>query len=89
MPEEMFDAKRFHERFPTTPCLGFYAGGEIGPKAMAGNSEDIYQRGKATLQGFTAVFALFIAPTINIKDFSIDDSPENVAKYMDSKRTNI
>ena len=89
IPEEMFDAKRFHERFPKTPCLGFYAGGEIGPKAMAGNSEDIYQRGKATLQGFTAVFALFIAPTINIKDFSIDDSPENVAKYMDSKRTNI
>jgi hypothetical protein len=47
--EEMLDAKRFAKGFPKVPCLGFYAGGEIGPAALAGN-ENVFQTGGAAFQ---------------------------------------
>jgi hypothetical protein len=50
IPEEMADAKRFATGFPRVPCLGFYAGGEIGPLALAGN-EKVFQTGRAAVQG--------------------------------------
>merc|ERR1712232_1178920 len=37
--ETMADATRFSNGFPNVPCLGFYAGGEIGPLALAGNEK--------------------------------------------------
>jgi small ligand-binding sensory domain FIST len=43
--EEMADAKRFRKAFPNVPCLGFYAGGEIGPLAQAAR-QDVFQFGK-------------------------------------------
>lgn len=82
--EQMADAKRFHNHFPDIPCLGFYAGGEIGPMAMVGNI-DVFQTGKAAVQGFTAVFALFIVPEVKPGAFSFDDSNENVARYLDQR----
>ena len=50
IPEEISDAKRFGNAFPRVPCLGFYAAGEYGPVALAGN-ENIFQTGRASLQG--------------------------------------
>jgi small ligand-binding sensory domain FIST len=79
--EEMSDAKQFHKYFPKTNLCGFYAGGEIGPMAMAEQSR-VFQRGKAAVQGFTAVFALFIVPSISLSDFHLDDSPENTSTFM-------
>lgn len=79
--EEMCDANAWNDRFPSVPLLGFYAGGEIGPKAMAGNS-NIFQQGHASLQGFTAVFVLFVVPKIELGGFAIDDGPDNVEEFM-------
>ena len=79
--EEMADARRFHKHFPDINLCGFYAGGEIGPMAMAGK-RDVFQSGKAAVQGFTAVFALLIVPVVKPGAFDIDDSPENILKYM-------
>ena len=79
--EEMADARRFHKHFPDINLCGFYAGGEIGPMAMAGK-RDVFQSGKAAVQGFTAVFALLIVPVMKPGAFDIDDSPENVLNFM-------
>ena len=43
--EEMSDARCFANAFPNVPCLGFYAGGEIGPIALAGR-QNVFQTGK-------------------------------------------
>lgn len=43
--DDMADAKRFRRAFPNVPCLGFYAGGEIGPLAQAARKE-VFQSGK-------------------------------------------
>ena len=48
--EEMSDAKRFASKFPNVPCLGFYANGEFGPIALAGNN-NVFQTGRALHQG--------------------------------------
>jgi hypothetical protein len=48
--EVMADATRFHHGFPSVPCLGFYAGGEIGPVALAGN-DTVFRSGRAAVQG--------------------------------------
>jgi len=82
IPEAMSDAKRFARAFPDVPCLGFYAGGEFGPVAMAG-SQNVFKTGRAALQGFTAVFALFIVP-IRSADTTCDfeDSIENVRRFV-------
>lgn len=82
--ERMADAQRFNKYFPDTPCVGFYAGGEIGPMALVGN-RDIFQKGKAAVQGFTAVFLLFIVPEAIPGAFHFDDSNENVAKYLEDR----
>lgn len=80
--ESMADATRFHKHFATTPCCGFYAGGEIGPMALAGRHDNVFQRGKAAVQGFTAVFALFIVPVAQPRSYELNDSDENVAMFV-------
>ena len=45
--EEMADARRFSNAFPHVPCLGFYAGGEVGPPALAGR-QSAFQTGKVS-----------------------------------------
>jgi small ligand-binding sensory domain FIST len=83
--ESMADAKRFAEVFPNIPCLGFYAGGEIGPLALAGR-QSVFQHGNACVQGFTAVFALFIVPPFNWEiTRKLDDSDACVAAFMKSR----
>eukprot|EP00980_Cylindrotheca_fusiformis_P019916 scaffold7017_cov134-Cylindrotheca_fusiformis.AAC.11 len=79
--EPMADARRFSKGFPNVPCLGFYAGGEIGPLALAGN-ENVFQTGRVALQGFTAVFALFIVPVVERPNYHLDDSLENVTRFV-------
>lgn len=82
IPEAQSDAKRFVKVFPNVPCTGFYAAGEYGPVALAGN-ENVFQSGHATLQGFTAVFALFIVPENDgLENYNLDDSNENVGKFV-------
>ena len=82
LKEDMADAWRFARAFPDTPCLGFYAGGEIGPRALSGQSSSVFQKGSATLQGFTAVFALFIVPVIDRSSIQLDDSAENIRAFL-------
>jgi len=81
--EDMADAKRFARSFPRVPCLGFYAGGEIGPLALAGGG--VFRTGSAALQGFTAVFALFIVPPavdLSSATRDLDDSRENTQAFL-------
>lgn len=78
---EMADATLFHKHFPDVGLCGYYAGGEIGPMAMVGK-RNIFQSGKAAVQGFTAVFALFIVPVVKPGSFQIDDSPENIMQFV-------
>ena len=94
LTKPMADATAFANAFGNeVPCIGFYAGGEIGPLATApapGIQEtDLFQRGRAALQGFTAVFALFIAPRVDLRRMEIDDSPihvdEFIAEYLGSQ----
>jgi small ligand-binding sensory domain FIST len=84
IPEDMADAKRFHKEFPDVPCLGFYAGGEIGPMALAGN-ENVFQTGRASVQGFTAVFCLFIVPVVERQRQMLDDCRENVNRFVGNR----
>lgn len=57
------DAKQFRAVFPSLPLVGLWAGGEIGPQALAeAAAEEATRTGRATLQGFTAVFGIFRAP---------------------------
>ena len=58
-----YDASIFAKVFPSAKLLGFYAGGEIGPKALAAApASRATQVGHAAMQGFTAVFGLFMVP---------------------------
>lgn len=78
MGEAMCDATHFDSAFPGLPCLGFYAGGEIGPMALHGNA-NVFQSGRVALQGFTAVFGVFVVPIPKeTSRFTVDDSPEQV-----------
>ncbi|KAL3935110.1 MAG: hypothetical protein SGBAC_009302 [Bacillariaceae sp.] len=80
--EAMADASRFSKGFPNVPCLGFYAGGEIGPLALAGN-EKVFQTGRVAVQGFTAVFALFIVPDVERPEsYHLDDNDDNVCQFF-------
>ena len=81
--EEMSDATRFANHFDTLPCVGLYAGGEIGPRATFGN-RDIFRKGKVALQGFTAVFAVFVVPKKEKKKYFIDDSDESIQTFLRS-----
>ena len=79
--ENMADASRFARMFPTVPCLGFYAGGEIGPRALAGR-QSVFQNGKSCLQGFTAVFALFIVPKADTVRLPLDDGEASIDAFI-------
>jgi hypothetical protein len=82
IPETMADATRFGKVFPYVPCLGFYASGEIGPIALAGN-QNVFRKGKAAVQGFTAVFCLFIVPVVEERNYVlVDDSPDSVQDFV-------
>ena len=43
-------------------CLVFFAGGEIGPEALAMQNVNSEYRNKAAIQGFTAVYGVFFVP---------------------------
>lgn len=61
--EDCADAKRFQEAFPSVPLVGFWAGGEIGPQALAeAGPHEATRTGNAAFQGFTAVFGIFRVP---------------------------
>jgi len=64
-----FDARMFQAQFPKAPLLGHYAGGEIGPEVAGDDEVDgrtAFLRGNAAVQGFTAVFGLFLVPRKHI-----------------------
>lgn len=52
--------------FHSAPCAGFFAGGELGPDAMAGGDPESLTRAKAMLQGFTTVFGCFYTPKVDV-----------------------
>ena len=84
MGEEMMDANHFNHHFDL-PCLGFYAGGEIGPMAKADNT-NVFQQGKVALQGFTVVFGVFVVPIPTAtKYLRLDDSDQNCRQHMSRK----
>lgn len=62
----MLDASAFSAAFPGVPLSGVYANGEIGPMARGGVELDAFEAGKfdIAIQGFTAVFGIFIAPKV-------------------------
>lgn len=61
---EGHDVILFQEQFPTAPLLGYYAGGEIGPKGKLGvNDLQSFERGNAQPQGYTAVYGFFLVPS--------------------------
>lgn len=84
----MMDASHFQEQFPCVPLIGYYAGGEIGPQALA-DDHGVFQAGNVAVQGFTVVFGLFIIPRQDGKAAalyrSIDDSPEKISEYFMKK----
>lgn len=82
--EAMSDAKRFAKEFPRVPCLGFYAGGEIGPEAVVGSSS-VFRQGRATVQGFTCVLALFIVPIRDLSGMDVNDSDDNVEAFFNQR----
>jgi len=84
IPEDMADATRFAKGFPNVSCLGFYAGGEIGPLALAKMNESVFQTGRVAVQGFTAVFALFIVPKVEL-NFNLNDCHANVKAFVKSR----
>ena len=83
----MCSARRF--RFFTLPLVGFYANGEVGPMAMAEQQGSVFQSGRVALQGFTAVFGLFVTPersTAAADLATLDASPAQLRQYMSSRR---
>ena len=77
----MVDAKSFVRVFPDIPCLGFYAGGEVGPMALAGR-QSVFRSGSAALQGFTVVFAVIVVPKVDLGAIALDDSRENIQDFL-------
>ena len=63
IPESMSDATRFAKVFPDVPCLGFYANGEFGPMALAGN-ENVFQSGRSAHQGVSRGEPYLLSETI-------------------------
>lgn len=79
--EHMADASRFGKTFPGIPMLGYYAGGEIGPKAKA-RRQNVFQTGNSCVQGFTAVFVLFIVPKRDRRTYDLDDQVDKVDAFI-------
>eukprot|EP00933_Yihiella_yeosuensis_P044328 TRINITY_DN3942_c1_g1_i1.p1 TRINITY_DN3942_c1_g1~~TRINITY_DN3942_c1_g1_i1.p1 ORF type:complete len:745 (-),score=157.56 TRINITY_DN3942_c1_g1_i1:147-2183(-) len=85
--EEFVDAKAFKSSFPGKPLVGFWAGGEIGPQALAdAAASEATRTGRAALQGFTAVFGVFrtpkIKPRLEMLSLSDGDVPVEVGKLI-------
>lgn len=64
----------FAQAMPDIGLSGFFAGGEIGPEALAALPLDSEYRGKAQVQGFTAVFGTFFVPQYVIPQGRIIES---------------
>ena len=61
--EQDVESTIFAHAMPDIGLSGFFAGGEIGPEALAAApAESEFRRG-ALIQGFTAVFGVFFVPT--------------------------
>jgi len=86
--QPMVDARAFQAVFPEVPMAGFYAGGEIGPLALAQAEGFVAtQTGSATLQGFTCVWGIFTVPKMSARDAvhlpsTVDTSPQSLLSYM-------
>ena len=61
--ENAVESTIFKNAMPNTGLSGFFAGGEIGPEALALQSLDSEFRNKSAIQGFTAVYGVFFVPT--------------------------
>merc|ERR1719195_272942 len=62
---EASDAALFQAEFRQAQLMGYYAGGEVGPAVDEDAPDDqqsAFLRGSAHLQGFTAVYGLFLVP---------------------------
>ncbi|GBG31602.1 Hypothetical Protein FCC1311_078272 [Hondaea fermentalgiana] len=57
----MLDARAFQDKFGV-PLIGFYAGGEIGPRARALVDGEAFESSRAVVQGYTVVYGVFIVP---------------------------
>jgi len=81
---EMADATIFSKYFNLISCIGFYAGGEIGPRLVTGAQNNVFRHGTSALQGFTAVFLVIIVPVQRPleKRLSFDESPERIDEFM-------
>ena len=65
--EKAVESTLFKNAMPDNVGLsGFFAGGEIGPEALAMQNVNNDFRNKAAIQGFTAVYGVFFVP----KDFT-------------------
>ena len=56
------ESKVFADAMPGAGLSGMFAGGEIGPEALAALPVDSTFRKSAQIQGFTAVFGVFFVP---------------------------
>ena len=60
--EHDVESRIFAQTMPGIGLSGFFAGGEIGPEALAAAPAESDYRRDARLQGFTAVFGIFFVP---------------------------
>lgn len=84
--ENHVDAKQFRTVFPSLPLVGFWAGGEIGPRALAeATPAEATRTGDADLQGFTAVFGIFRVPPVSkVRALLLSDDqvPDAVGEFF-------
>mmetsp|Transcript_22448 Transcript_22448/g.32744 ORF Transcript_22448/g.32744 Transcript_22448/m.32744 type:complete len:128 (+) Transcript_22448:1495-1878(+) len=62
--EDAMDANHFNRIVGNIPLVGFYGGGEVGPKAMAMIRQGALRTGAAELQAFTVVLGVFLKPKL-------------------------
>jgi small ligand-binding sensory domain FIST len=62
------ESNLFRDAMPDVGMSGFFAGGEIGPEAMAMLPPDSEFRRGAAVQGFTAVYGVFFTPLYTVPD---------------------
>ena len=86
--EDMLDATYFERTFPGVPLLGYYAGGEIGPEARVAR-EDAFMCSNAAVQGFTAVFGVFIVPERNLADFDMNLTAEDTEEAWEKHSRSV
>jgi len=75
---QVLDATHFARAFEGLPLAGFYAGGEIGPLALAEVAEGAFQYGAAAMQGFTVVFGVFVKPKARQRAAPVFDNLDEV-----------